>query len=77
MTPLVAFRHNPIRVAAGIAAAPAKKDAPVPVEDPEELRRQLDAWNPVPVAILGLAVFRRLPRLARPWRSRSSATPNP
>ena len=28
MTPLVAFRLNPIRVAAGIAAAPAKKDAP-------------------------------------------------
>jgi uncharacterized membrane protein len=57
MTPLVAFRLNPIRVAAGIAAAPAKKDAPVPVEDPEELRRQLDAWNPVPVAIIGLAGF--------------------
>jgi hypothetical protein len=27
-------------------------------------------------AILALAVFRRRPRLARPWRSRSSATPS-
>jgi hypothetical protein len=39
-------------------------------------------WIPVLTAlvlavILGLAVFGRLPRLARPWRSRSSATPNP
>ena len=28
-------------------------------------------------AILALAVFRRPPRLARPWRSRSSTTPSP
>jgi hypothetical protein len=28
------------------------------------------------VAIFALAVFRRRPRLARPWRSRSSATPS-
>ena len=29
------------------------------------------------VAIFALAVFRRRPRLARPWRSRSSTTPSP
>ena len=29
------------------------------------------------VAIFAFAVFRRRPRLARPWRSRSSATPSP
>jgi hypothetical protein len=39
-------------------------------------------WIPVLTAlvlaaILALAVFRRRPRLARPWRSRSSATPSP
>jgi hypothetical protein len=28
-------------------------------------------------AILALAVFGRRPRLARPWRSRSSTTPSP
>jgi uncharacterized membrane protein len=57
MTPLVSFRLNPIRVAAGMPAQPEKKDAPVPVEDPEELRRQLLAWNPVPVAVIGLGAF--------------------
>jgi hypothetical protein len=57
MTPLVSGRLNPIRVAAGMPAQPVKKDAPVPVEDPEELRRQLDAWNPTPVAVIGLGAF--------------------
>lgn len=57
MTPLVAFRLNPIRVAAGMPAQPAKKDAPTPVEDPVELRRQLDAWKPAPIAVIGLGGF--------------------
>lgn len=57
MTPLVAFRLNPIRTAAGMPAQPVKKDAPVPVEDPIELRRQIDAWQPLPAAIVGLGGF--------------------
>ncbi len=57
MTPLVAARLNPLRVAAGMPAVPVKKDAPPPVEDPAELRRQLEAWNPVPIAIVGLGGF--------------------
>lgn len=57
MTPLVAFRLNPIRVAAGMPPQPEKKDAVVPIEDAAELRRQLDAWQPLPIAIVGLGGF--------------------
>ncbi|MBA2632291.1 MAG: DUF2269 family protein [Chloroflexi bacterium] len=57
MTPLVSFRLNPIRAAAGMPPVPIKKDQAAPPEDPAELRRQLDAWNPVPVAVAGLAAF--------------------
>lgn len=57
MTPLVAFRLNPIRLAAGMPAQPEKKDAVVPAADPVELRRQLDAWQPMPVAVIGLGGF--------------------
>lgn len=57
MTPLVSLRLNRIREAAGMPAATAKPDAPVPMEDPAELRRRLDAWNPVPVAGAGLGGF--------------------
>ena len=56
MTPLASFRLNPIRAAAGMPEF-GKKDAPIPVEDPEELRRLVDAWNPIPIAALGVTAF--------------------
>lgn len=54
MTPLVAVRLNAMRTAAGI---PLKKDEPPPAEDPVELRRLIDAWQPMPIAVIGLAAF--------------------
>jgi uncharacterized membrane protein len=57
MTPLVAMRLNPIRLAAGMPAQPEKKDAVVPPADPAELRRQIDAWQPLPIAVIGLGAF--------------------
>lgn len=55
MTPLVAMRLNAVRAAAGQPSARAK-DAPA-VADLDELRRLLDAWNPVPIAVVGLGAF--------------------
>ena len=57
MTPLVAFRLNPIRAAAGLPVGAGRGKAPAQPADPEELRRQLATWNPVPVAVIGLAGF--------------------
>jgi hypothetical protein len=61
--------------------APAAASAPVEPAAPAEPDRG-GWWIPVLTllvlaAIFGVAVFRRLPRLARPWRSHSSTTPNP
>jgi uncharacterized membrane protein len=56
MTPLAALRLVPIRTAAGMASS-----GPQPVEaqpeDPEEMRRLIAAWNPLPVAAMGLTAF--------------------
>lgn len=54
MTPLVAMRLNAMRTAAGIGL---KKDEPPPTEDPAELRRLIDAWQPMPIAVIGLGSF--------------------
>lgn len=54
MTPLVAVRLNAMRTAAGIAL---KANEAPPAEDPDELRRLIDAWQPMPIAIGGLAAF--------------------
>ena len=48
MTPLATQRLQRIGAAAGLGDARA---------DPEELRRQLDAWNPLPIAAMGLTAF--------------------
>ncbi|MCV0402106.1 MAG: DUF2269 family protein [Chloroflexi bacterium] len=57
MTPLVTFRLYPIRAAAGMTKPDAKADEVAPPEDPDELRRLIAAWNPLPVAVIGLASF--------------------
>jgi hypothetical protein len=54
MTPFMAVRLNAMRVAAGLMAT--QKGA-APVEDLEELRRLQAAWNPMPLAVVGLAAF--------------------
>jgi MFS family permease len=56
MTPLMAARLNAIRTAAG-QANPRQKDAPPPVENLEELRRLQAAWNPTPIAVVGIGSF--------------------
>lgn len=56
MTPLATFRFKPMRVAAGMPAEGGAPEVP-PQENPEELRRLIEAWNPVPVAAMGLAAF--------------------
>ena len=56
MTPLMAARLNAIRAAAG-QANPRQKDAPPPVENLEELRRLQAAWNPLPIAVVGIGSF--------------------
>jgi hypothetical protein len=56
MTPFAAFRLNPIRAAAGMPVT-NKPDEVVPPEDPEELRRLIAAWQPWPIAIVGLSAF--------------------
>lgn len=57
MTPLASFRLNPIRAAAGMPVAGSGAPEAPPVEDPDELRRLLQAWNPLPVAAIGLTGF--------------------
>jgi uncharacterized membrane protein len=56
MTPLATFRLRPIRAAAGMPAETGAPEAP-PQEDPEELRRLIDAWNPLVPAGTGLVAF--------------------
>ena len=56
MTPMATFRLRPIRAAAGMPAETGAPEAP-PQEDPEELRRLIDAWNPLVPASMGLAAF--------------------
>ncbi len=57
MTPLMTFRLNPIRAAAGLARPDAKPDEVAPQEDPEELQRLIAAWNPMPGAVIGMTAF--------------------
>jgi uncharacterized membrane protein len=56
MTPMATFRLNPIRAAAGMERD-TKEGQAAPVENPDELRRLIAAWNPWPVAAMGLAGF--------------------
>ncbi len=60
MTPMVAARLNVIRTAAGTQAMnPFSKKPPAPPaeHDPAELARLLEAWNPMPPAVIGLGGF--------------------
>lgn len=56
MTPLATFRLKPMRAAAGMPAETGVPEAP-PQENPEELRRLIDAWNPLLPASMGLVAF--------------------
>ena len=56
MTPMASLRLQPIRTAAGMATGGPRPTEAGP-EDPAELRRLLDRWNPVPVAAVGLTGF--------------------
>ena len=56
MTPLASMRWQPIRAAAGMTTSGPGAIEARP-EDPVELRRLLDAWNPVPIAVVGLTGF--------------------
>jgi uncharacterized membrane protein len=55
MTPMMAARLNAMRSAAGLAVQGAKEAPPPP--DDAELRRLIDAWNPVPIAVIGIGSF--------------------
>lgn len=55
MTPLVTFRLNAIRAAAG--QPNARTPDVEAVEDLEELRRLQAAWNPMPIAVAGIGAF--------------------
>ena len=54
MTPIATKQLERVGAAAGMARRGS--DAP-PAEDPEELQRLLAAWNPLPVAALGMTAF--------------------
>jgi hypothetical protein len=56
MTPLATFRLAAIREAAG-GAPPPKDRTDAPAEDPERMRQLIEAWNPLPVATMGLVGF--------------------
>lgn len=56
MTPLATFKLRPIRAAAGMSRDD-QKDGVAPVENPDELRRLIAEWNPIPIAALGLTAF--------------------
>ncbi|MDQ3690614.1 MAG: DUF2269 domain-containing protein [Chloroflexota bacterium] len=56
MTPLASLRLQPIRTAAGMSTSGARPTEAGP-EDPAEMRRLLDAWNPVPIGVVGLTGF--------------------
>lgn len=55
MTPMVSMRLNAIRAAAG--QPNPRAPGVVPNEDLDQLRRLQDAWNPMPIAIVGLGAF--------------------
>ena len=55
MTPLATARLGRIGAAAGVPQRGGSET--VATEDPEELRRQLDAWRPMPIAALGMTSF--------------------
>ena len=59
MTPMAASQLKPIRAAAGtVPINPFSRiQEPAPEADPAELSRLLDAWNPVPIAALGVGAF--------------------
>lgn len=54
MTPLAAARLGPIRTAAGTVSRQSPEPLP---ENPDEMRRLIAAWNPLPLALLGLSGF--------------------
>ena len=56
MTPLASLRLQPIRTAAGMASSGPKPVEAQP-ENPEEMRRLIAEWNPLPIAALGLTAF--------------------
>ena len=57
MTPLATMRLGPIRAAAGMPTAGGGTTTEVTAENPDEMRRLIRAWNPVPIAVLGLSGF--------------------
>lgn len=62
MTPMAASRLRAVRTAVGAPTRTATGAAVVdpagePASDPSELGRLLDAWNPVPIAVIGLGAF--------------------
>ena len=60
MTPLAAMKLAAMRSALGIPIQPPfgfTKAADTPTADPAELQRLLEAWNPLPVTILGVGGF--------------------
>jgi hypothetical protein len=56
MTPLASMRLGAIRTAAVGGPPPKDGDEPVP-PDPERMRQLIGAWNPLPVAGLGVTGF--------------------
>ena len=59
MTPMASSRLRAVRAAAGTLPFEPFSRAPRPPPEPnaDELSRLLDAWNPIPVALVGLATF--------------------
>ena len=55
MTPLATSRLARVGAAAGMPQRSGSDT--VAAEDPAELRRLLDAWNPLPIAALGMTSF--------------------
>lgn len=55
MTPLATFRLQAIRAAAG--GTTSRDDVEAQPENPDEMRRLIAAWNPLPVAAMGLTAF--------------------
>ncbi|MBA2263396.1 MAG: DUF2269 family protein [Chloroflexi bacterium] len=56
MTPLASLRLQPIRTAAGMSSSGPRPVEAQP-EDPEKMRRLIAAWNPLPIAAMGLIGF--------------------
>lgn len=58
MTPLAAMRLTPIRTAAGVPPKVKKGQPPSPgAVDAAEMTRLIAAWQPWPIALLGLGSF--------------------